>query len=94
MGTSRKKRCVVGAISTGRSPSTPAAAPKPWAPDLAIGELGRRVTAADTAQEHDTNIAAVQAVMLPRDVADLGMEDEVTAGSLTVMQSVQVSKLD
>ncbi|GFZ09234.1 hypothetical protein Acr_20g0010420 [Actinidia rufa] len=52
-------------------------------PILAVGELGKQVTAADTTREHDTCMALTQAVMLPRDVADLTAEDEVVAIRLT-----------
>ncbi|GFS35285.1 hypothetical protein Acr_00g0038860 [Actinidia rufa] len=60
-----------------------------WALIFSVGELGRQVTVADTSRKHDTYLALAQAVMLPRDVADLAAEDEVTTGSLKVMQNKQ-----
>ena len=48
---------------------------------------------ADSAKDHDTSLAVAQAIILPKDVADLAKEDSEEIHDLLVMQQVQLSSL-
>ncbi|GFZ18311.1 SEC12P-like 2 protein [Actinidia rufa] len=45
-----------------------------WKPDFSTAELGKQVTVADSTKDHDTNLALAQAIMLPKDVANVAEE--------------------
>ncbi|GFY91072.1 hypothetical protein Acr_07g0012680 [Actinidia rufa] len=53
-------------------------------------EIGRQVTVANSARDHDTSVAFVRAVMLPNDVVALFEETSNMMRSLLVMQHVQI----
>ncbi|GFS33558.1 hypothetical protein Acr_00g0029260 [Actinidia rufa] len=64
-----------------------------WRPEFSACELGRQVTTADSARDHNTNVPLARAVMLPNDVAALSEETSKTMRSLLVMQHVQSVEL-
>ena len=55
-------------------------------PNFSIVELGKQVTLTDFAKDHDTSLTLAQAVMLPKDVADLTEESSEEIRDLLVMQ--------
>ena len=78
-------------LKIGKTSSTAAA--ELWKPEFFASELGKQVTVADSAQDHDTSVALARAVMLPNDVAALFEEDTKTIKILLVMLHVQVSDI-
>ena len=61
-----------------------------WKPEFSAYELGRQVTVADSARDHDTMVVLARAVMFLNDVAALYEETSDIMRSLLVMQHVQV----
>ena len=45
-----------------------------WNPKFAVVKLEKQVTNVDTSRDHETCLALGNAIMIPRDVADLATE--------------------
>ena len=61
---------------------------KLWKPAFSTVELSKKVMVADSAKDHDTSLALAQAIILPKDVADLAKEGSEEIQDLLVTQQV------
>ncbi|GFS34092.1 hypothetical protein Acr_00g0032180 [Actinidia rufa] len=62
--------------------STASAALEIWVSKLAMSKLKKQVTTANITREHDICFALAQAIMIPRDMANLTMKEPMEVGSL------------
>ncbi|GFZ03471.1 hypothetical protein Acr_16g0000950 [Actinidia rufa] len=87
-GPSKKAKKKKGEMSSALLPSSSAQA-KLWKLEFSTSELGKQVTVADSARDHDTSLALAQAVMLSKDVVDLAEDGSKEIRDLLVMQQVR-----
>ena len=69
-GPSKKTKKKAGGTSSAYLPSSSVNA-ELWKPKFFTIELGKQVIVANSAKDHDTSLALVRAVMLPKVVVDL-----------------------